>query len=228
MKQNKTEIIILKRLNFSEADRIITAISSDHGKLSLFAKGVRRSKSKLAGGLELFSVSEVSFIDGRSELKTIVSSRLKAHFSRITNNMDATMLAYEFVKLTDKATENSCEPEYFDLLSTSLNYLNGDNLEIELIKPWFAVKLLELSGQGINTAETADGAKLKEGCNYMFNFEDMVFVENESGAYNSNHIKFLRTIVKFSDPSNLNRIVDGKNIATEISGLLNHCLNLYY
>lgn len=57
-----TSGIVLNRINFGEADRILTVITPDQGKLSLIAKGVRKEKSKLAGGIELFSVSNISFI----------------------------------------------------------------------------------------------------------------------------------------------------------------------
>ena len=57
MKQLVTEVIILARTDYGEADRILTVLSPEYGKLRLLAKGVRRVKSKLAGGIELFSVS---------------------------------------------------------------------------------------------------------------------------------------------------------------------------
>jgi DNA repair protein RecO (recombination protein O) len=69
MRQISTEGIILKRINFSEADRILTVLTSNNGQVSMLAKGVRKSKSKLAGGLEIFSVSEINYIDGKSDLK---------------------------------------------------------------------------------------------------------------------------------------------------------------
>src|ERR1700676_1640031 len=41
--------IVLRRINYMEADRIITILTPDYGKLTLFAKGVRKANSKLAG-----------------------------------------------------------------------------------------------------------------------------------------------------------------------------------
>ena len=60
-----TSAIILKRVDYGEADRILTLLTPDHGKLSLMAKGVRKIKSKLAGGIELFSISTITFAEGR-------------------------------------------------------------------------------------------------------------------------------------------------------------------
>jgi len=53
MKITKTKAIVLRRTNYGEADRIIQFITPV-GKISAIAKGVRREKSRLAGGIELF------------------------------------------------------------------------------------------------------------------------------------------------------------------------------
>lgn len=67
MNQIVTKGIVLSRTEFGEADRIITVLTTDHGKIRLIAKGVRRIKSKSAGGIELFSVSDITYIPGRRD-----------------------------------------------------------------------------------------------------------------------------------------------------------------
>ena len=76
MNHKKTIAIVLKRIDYGEADRIVTVLTPDAGKLSLMAKGARRVKSKLAGGIELLSTSEINYIAGKGSLDTLVSSRL--------------------------------------------------------------------------------------------------------------------------------------------------------
>ena len=51
MKQFISTGIVLARTDFGEADRILTMLSPDFGKLHLIAKGVRKERSKLAGGI---------------------------------------------------------------------------------------------------------------------------------------------------------------------------------
>ena len=87
MKQIATQAIMLKRMNYGEADRIVTVLTADNGRLSMLAKGVRKSKSKLAGGLELFCVTDINYIYGKSDLKTIISTRLKEHYRNIVSNV---------------------------------------------------------------------------------------------------------------------------------------------
>src|SRR3954471_22046155 len=107
MIQYRTPAIILRRTDYGEADRIITFLTPDYGKVKGIAKGVRKSKSKLAGGIELFSVSDISFIKGRREIDTIVSTRLIKHYGNIVKNLDRTNLAYDLIKRLNKATEDA-------------------------------------------------------------------------------------------------------------------------
>ena len=59
MNRISTRSIILTRINYAEADRIITFLTPSNGKVRAIAKGVRKAKSKLAGGIELFSISDI-------------------------------------------------------------------------------------------------------------------------------------------------------------------------
>src|ERR1700710_2745729 len=125
--------IILNRTDYGEADRILTFLTADHGKVKAIAKGVRKLKSKLAGGIELFSISDLSFIVGRSEINTLASSRLLKHYGKIVKNLDRTNLGYEFIKIIDKATEDNPEHGYFDLLNQAFTALDDDTIGLELI-----------------------------------------------------------------------------------------------
>src|SRR3954468_11171776 len=117
MQKFKTQGIILNRTEYGEADRILTFLTANHGKVKAIAKGVRKLKSKLAGGIELFSISDLSFIVGSGEINTLASSRLVTHYGGIVKNLDRTNLGYEFIKIIDRATEDKPEPGYFDLLN---------------------------------------------------------------------------------------------------------------
>ena len=50
-----TDAIVLSRFDLGEADRVLTLITPEHGKLKAIAKGVRRPTSRLGGSLEPFA-----------------------------------------------------------------------------------------------------------------------------------------------------------------------------
>jgi DNA repair protein RecO (recombination protein O) len=208
MKQISTQAIILKRINFGEADRILTVLTSDHGQVSILAKGVRKAKSKLAGGLELFSVSDINYIDGKSDLKTTVSTRLKVHFKNIVSDVNRTMVGYDFIKVLTSFSEHSKEPEYYTLLEKGLESLDDLNINVSLVEVWFYSKLLALNGSGINIEKPLDEAKFSETEMYDFSFDDMCFYVSKSGKFGPNHIKFLRLVNKSVEPKQLLTIND--------------------
>ncbi len=220
MKQVSTKAIMLRRVNYEEADRILTAITPDHGKLSLFAKGARRAKSKLAGGLELFSVSDIVFIDGKRDLKTVVSTRLDRHFDRVvTAGVDTTMLAYDFLKLIDENTQDECDPSFYYLLEHALEALQRDD-DRQLVRSWFYVQLMQHSGRGIMLDQQITGAPFLEETRYAFDFDEMGFAAHASGQFQPKHIKFLRLLAKVDAPANILRVSGADEMAGDMASLL--------
>lgn len=192
MKQLLTKGIILSRTDYGEADRILTLLTPNYGKLRLLAKGVRRVKSKLAGGIELFSISQITFIKGRGEIGTLVSTRLDKHYGNIVADLDRTMCGYDLIKILNKATEDEPEPEYFDLLQQAFGGLNDAGVPLPLTRLWFSAQLLRLSGHAPNLQTDTHRHKLQTEQNYNFDFEHMAFTPSENGRFNAAHIKFLR------------------------------------
>lgn len=58
--------IILRHQDERERDRLVVAISPDHGLLRIRARGSKRSTAKLAGSLEPLTEVQLSWADGRS------------------------------------------------------------------------------------------------------------------------------------------------------------------
>jgi DNA repair protein RecO len=198
--------IVLSRRDFQEADRIITVLTPDHGKLSFIAKGVRRPKSKLAAGIELFSVSELTLLPGRSDLKTLLSSRLLKHYGEIVKDINRTMLGYEFIKYLAKTIEDSAGGEYFDLLQTGIAGLDKLDLPIEAVETWFNMQLLQLTGHAPNLRTDTTGANLESDKMYLFSFDDMTFAPGHEGEASTDLIKYLRLASATESPALLGQV----------------------
>jgi len=199
----------LSRTDFGEADRIVTLLTLDHGKLRLMAKGVRRVKSKLAGGIELFSISDITFIRGRGDIGTLVSSRLRKHYGDIVKDIERTMLGYELIKQLNKATEDEAEPEYFELLEQTFAALDDPALSLGIIRVWFAAQLLRIGGHTPNLQTEISGEKLAPDTSYEFNFDDAAFARHAQGSFRADDIKFLRLLFGGSQPAVLAKVVGG-------------------
>ena len=67
------EALVLRRSDFLEADRRLTLLTPDRGRLNVVAKGVRRPTSRMAGHLELFTLARV-FVVRRRSLDLVVQA----------------------------------------------------------------------------------------------------------------------------------------------------------
>lgn len=211
MNQIVTSGIVLTRTNYQEADRILTFLTPDHGKVRVLAKGVRKSKSKMAGGIELFSVSEIGFIRGKGELGTLTTSRLKKYYEHIVKDINRTMLGYELIKLLNKVTEDEPESEYFDLLVELFEALDSSKPHIDLIKMWFYAQLLRQAGHSPNLRTDIAGKPLKTDQKYLFGYDEMSFSENPNGTFGADHIKFLRLVFSGNKPAVLQQVRDAED-----------------
>ncbi len=227
MKQLRTTVIVLRRVEYGEADRILTVITPDAGKLSLMARGVRKVKSKLAGGIELFSTSEITYIPGRGTIDTLVSSRLIRHYGDITKDINRTMLGYELIKLLDKVTEDEPEMEYYTLLEGAFEALNDSTILIDLVRLWFSAQLLRQAGYTPNLQTTLDGTKLEATTRYEFDYDATAFRPHEDGTFGVNEIKFLRLLFSGNAPTVLAKVADAAQL-TKLAAPLTQTLRQYH
>jgi DNA repair protein RecO (recombination protein O) len=220
MNQIVTKGIVLRRTDFGEADRIVVLLTPDHGKLSLVAKGVRRLKSKLAGGIELFSISSITFIKGRGELGTLISARLEQNFANIVTDITRVQLGYELIKLLGGTVEDDAEQEFFNLLATAFSALNDLEIPADLVQIWFSAQMLRLTGHTPNVETTLAGKKLSADSHYNFSLDDMAFSEHPAGDFGANEIKFMRLVFSDASPKVLSAVRDAEKYTQLLAPLL--------
>ena len=227
MKQLVTTAIVLSRTNYGEADRIIMVVTPDYGKLRLMAKGVRRIKSKLAGGIELFSVSDITYIQGRSEICTLVSTRLQVHYPQIMTDINRVQLGYELIKLLNKATEDEVEADYFHLLHAAFEALNDVTIPDVLIRLWFSAQLLTLSGHSPNLKTDTAGLALQSSERYTFDLNDMTASPNANGNFGASHIKLLRLLFGGMVPRVIVHVTGYSEVLPECASLVQAMLQTH-
>jgi DNA repair protein RecO (recombination protein O) len=222
MKTVTTCAIVLSRTDYGEADRIIKFLTPDNGKVSVIAKGVRKSKSKLAGSIELFSVSDVTYILGRSDIYTLISARLSNHYDNIGKDLERTNTGYELIKLINSVTADSPEPSYFNLLHNAFKALDDINTDYRLTTLWFNMQILKLAGYSPNLMTDSKGTKLEESKSYSFDLDTMNFIENNNSpiTYTQDHIKFLRLGFNAASPLLLGRVGGNKKLTADVSPLV--------
>jgi DNA repair protein RecO (recombination protein O) len=221
MKQLRTRGIVLSRTDYGEADRIITVLTPDAGKLRLMARGVRKIKSKLAGGIELFSVSDITYMPGRGDIGTLISARLSVHYGRIVEQIERVQLGYELLKQLNKATEDETDEQYFAMLDQALAALNDPEVSLALISTWFRAQLLRLDGHAPNLQTDTSGQKLLPDQPYDFDFEAMTFTRHPQARFNAGHIKTLRLLFNGHTPQALRRVQGIADTVQDVAPLVN-------
>ena len=220
-----TKATVLRRTNFGEADRIATVLTSSLGKVRIIAKGSRKAKSKLAGGIELFGVSDVTLLEGRGEIKTLLSARSIKSYTNILKEIDRTMLGYKVLKIINKITEDAAGKDYFDLLIKTLESLDDEKLSNDVIWVWFSLHLLQISGHAPNLTTDRNKKPLVPNKFYGFDLDDMTFFLEKGGAYSDKHIKILRLATGLNSAQTLNNINGAKQIIRECSELVGSMWN---
>lgn len=215
MKTSRVRAIVLRRTNFGEADRILDLLTPD-GRASVIARGVRKEKSKLAGGIELFAVCDVVIGQGKGDLGVLTSARLVYFYRHILDDYDRMQFAYESLAQVAKASASLDEAEWYDIVSEVLAALDVTTVPLSLVQTWFYMRVAQLLGDELNLARDYKGEKLLLEKRYRYDNQEKAFVEDEKGNITSEHIKILRLVAAKS-----------LNVILQVGGMneyLNDCL----
>lgn len=191
MKTTRTRAIVLRRTNFGEADRILDLLTPD-GRMSIMARGVRKEKSKLAGGIELFAVCDIVVGEGKGNLGVLTSARLVKFYRHILEDYDRMQFAYEVLTQVSRASANLDEAEWYEILAEVLAALDVLTVSLPLIQTWFYIRVAALLGDELNDARDYKGEKLLSDKKYRYDSQEKGFIEDEKGQITADHIKILR------------------------------------
>jgi DNA repair protein RecO (recombination protein O) len=141
----RTDAIILRRSDFGEADRLLTVLTPERGKLRLLAKGVRKTTSRKAGHVELFMLTDMLVAQGRT-WDIISQAEIVEPYRELREDLEKTSHAYYLAELVDRFTEeHDPNTPLFQLLTLTLAYLNHSDDPFLALR-YFELHLLSLTG----------------------------------------------------------------------------------
>ena len=148
---HRTSGFILKKIDRRETDQLLTIYTKDFGKLEILAKAVRKIFSKLKSGAEIFYLSEIEFIQGKTR-KTLTDAILIEKFENLRKDLKRIKIAYKISEFLDNLISGQ-EPDekIWRLLNEVFDKLNNLKLEIKNWKPeifyyYFIWNLLSVLG----------------------------------------------------------------------------------
>src|SRR5512139_1011217 len=141
----RTEAIVLRRSDFGEADRLLTVLTPERGKLRLIAKGARKPTSRKSGHVELFSYGRYLVAVGH-DLDIITQAETIEPFVPLHEDLLRATYAYYIAELADAFTADRDENRpLFDLLKDVLAWLATAD-DLALVARYYELHLLGLAG----------------------------------------------------------------------------------
>jgi DNA repair protein RecO (recombination protein O) len=141
----RVSAIVLKRRDQGEADRLLTVLTRDRGKLTLLAKGVRRQASRKAGHIEPFTHVDLLVAKGKSLDLVTQAETIEAHRG-LREDLWRSTWAYYVAELADAFTQDEDPHDLlFDLVIETLGRLNRGE-DPALCARYYEVHLLGLVG----------------------------------------------------------------------------------
>jgi DNA repair protein RecO (recombination protein O) len=154
---------ILHHRPYRDTSRILEVIARDHGRLSLFARGVRGPKAKLASVLQPFQLLLLSW-SGRGEAAQLTAAESAEHDPPLPAAclMASFYLNELLIKLT---TRHDPLPALFDDYRDTVEGLRRGGL-LEPALRIFEKRLLDALGYGLDLASEAQTGKRIEPDEY--------------------------------------------------------------
>lgn len=140
--------VTLRVVAYGDFDSIVTFFSRDYGKVSLMAKGARKSVRRFSGVLELFSILNLVWTQGRKKGLCILQEAtvvnpfegLRTDFAKTAYAGHWCELVYHWMQpgLTQRAV--------YDLLVYVLDRLNKSALPEEVLHIAFQLHFMKING----------------------------------------------------------------------------------
>lgn len=140
----RIEAVIIRRSDFGEADRLLT-LMTPQGKRRVVAKGARKTTSRLAGHIELFTHATMLLAVGRN-LDIVTQSAIMQRFDNLRADLNRISAAYYAAELIDRLIEEEDENRpVFNLFVATLAALDTTP-NIDLVLRFFELHLLGFVG----------------------------------------------------------------------------------
>ena len=126
------EAVVLRKVDYGEADRILTLFTRERGKLPAIAKAVRRAKSRMSGQLDVFSHGQMLLAEGR-RMDVVTQFQRITRSDGLAADLPRGAAAAVVVEVADKVLEERHpQPELFEVVVGALDHLS---------QPWVSARL---------------------------------------------------------------------------------------
>ena len=149
-----TNAIVLKKIEYSDHDFIISFLTQSNGKISVIAKNAKKSIKRFSGQFDLFCLNNIhcSFPKKKRDAMIILTrSDLEEGFANIRYDVFKTAYASFWSELLYfYLEENKPQSDIYDLLLFALKALDSDTIPSDVLNLLFQIKFMSIAGLSPN------------------------------------------------------------------------------
>lgn len=189
-----------------EADRVFSVFTKDFGRLEIVGRAIRKIASKLRGGIDIFSFSEIEFVEGKHR-KTLTDAVAVKKFKNIVEIPEKMRCAHAISQLADTFIKGQEQDEkILDLLLDAFEKLDSCSeaaTQYLLVYHYFFWNFVAILGYGPNFSACASCNEKLQSSQIVFSHEDGGVLCPACGAkktqaiiISADAVKLLRLIMK--------------------------------
>lgn len=141
-----TKGLVLREVKYKEADRILTVLTEDMGKITVKARGALRKGSKMGAATQLLVFSELTMFENKGRWSVNEGSTIE-EFKGLRSDISALALASYFAECVEALSdEDQPNPYMLQLILNCLFALSNNMYDQTHIKTAFEMRLMCLAG----------------------------------------------------------------------------------
>lgn len=204
MKITRSEGIVLRKVDYSEADRIMTVFTRESGKKVITAKGIRKSNKRDKYGTDILVLSDFVYYE-KEEMAVLSAVELKEPFTEIKKDIKKINIAiYLLVVLNDVVMPGLPKKVLFDFVTKTLKFIGRCDSYPLIILSAANILLRIINEEGI-MFEMGEGdyLNIEEGRVSTHKGERYIKINENTKLIINNLLSENREIVNYSDKNEL-------------------------
>ncbi|MCR4923501.1 MAG: DNA repair protein RecO [Lachnospiraceae bacterium] len=154
--------MILEANPINDYDKRLLILTRDRGKITVFARGVKRINSKLMAATDPFCFGDFKLYEGKNAYN-LIDADIKYYFEELRWDFEGAFLGMYFLEYASwYARENNDDSELLKLLFFAIRAIIAPKPENKLVRAVFEIKILIVNGEfpGIPKNRSLDAATL--------------------------------------------------------------------
>ena len=138
--------LVIRETDCGEADRFITVLTAELGKIEVLCRGIRRKRGSLANAVRLFCYSELTLY-ASGKRYTLNDASVEMSFWSITSDIEQYALCCYLAELAAIASDEDTESgELLPMFLRALYALDQQKRPVQIVKPAFELRLASILG----------------------------------------------------------------------------------